>query len=289
MNRSALAGAILTLVATLFYSIQTAIVKAYASSLPPLSVVIFVQSALSMILILPIMFRHGISPGIAALKTQYFRLQILRTIFSLALSFLLYYAVRFIPLVDAVLLANSAPLMVPIMAYLIYKQPINKKFWLPALVGFIGVLVILQPDVKIANTASLLAFAGAVCIAISLVLVRHMPHDSSDTIAFYFFALSTVFSGIIAYNQWQPFKLQLWTPMIVIGVTYFLFQYLVTCALKLANPRLVGSLLYSSVAYSVLISALVWHRIPNLISYFGIALVVISGIACIQIEAKAKD
>ena len=112
MQNKLLLGVLFALIGALFYSIQTAIIKDTAAILPPLPVIVFVQSLISFILVLPIIFKHGLQKGVAIFKTKRIPLHILRTIFSLMISFSLFYAVQFMPLTNAMLLANTVPFVV---------------------------------------------------------------------------------------------------------------------------------------------------------------------------------
>lgn len=282
-------GVLLGLLGTFFYSLQTAFVKEFSSTLPSLPMIIFIQCSVAFLLMLPIMAKPIKNHGLTALKSHHLFLQILRAIFSLLLSFFLYYAVKFIPLVDAILLANASPLVVPFVAYAFFCEKINKRFWLPVIMGFIGVIVVLHPGDQIINFASIFAFAAAICAAISLVVVRHATQDSTNISSFYFFLLSTIFSGVIVLFYWEPITLDNLAVMVTIGICFFLFQYLVTFALKLTNAMLVSTLLYANIIFSAIMADLIWHETLSLHTYIGIALIVIGGYFCIRVENTPKS
>ena len=288
MKHQVILGALLGLLGTLFFAFQTVLVKAFAATLPPLPVVIFIQNSVALACILPFMFSHSFNEGLKAMRTLHPWLQTLRAIFSLSLGFLLYHAVQRIPLVDAVLLANTTPLIVPLIAFLFFSEKITPRFWLPAIIGFIGIIIVLRPGIQIVNTASLFALGAAVCSATALVLVRHAKYDSPNTSSFYFFLLSAVISGVIAAFYWKSFTQNSAKIMISIGICFFLSQYFITCALKLANARLVGLLLYTNIAFSAILAAVIWHEYPAIYTYIGIALIVMSGIFCIRVESVSE-
>lgn len=288
MKNKLFLGAILTLVGMLFYSIQTAIIKVEMPILPPLPVVIFIQSVTALLFVFSLMFRNKKSI-LNILHTRQLGLQLMRTVFSLIISYTLFSAVQHIPLVNAMLLANTAPLMVPFLAYFFMSQPINHRLWLPMLIGFLGVAFVLHPDGHIFNPFSFLAIIAAVMMASSILAVRKLAKtDSSETITFYFFLFSAIFSGIAAIYFWVPMTLHMWIATISIGILYFFSQYALTQSLHYANAELVSALLYSNIIYSVIISFLFWGTFPTWLTIFGTLLVMLGGVLCIYEEYRKK-
>ena len=151
---------------------------------------IFPEYCFVFLLILPLIFKQGYQPALNSLKTKNLNKHILRTIFSLGISYFLFSAVKFIPLVDAALLVNTAPLMMPFLGLIFLSQKINHRLWLPLIIGFIGVVLVLHPNGEVFQTASLLALAAGVCMAASIMLVRQTSQtDSALTNAFYYFLI----------------------------------------------------------------------------------------------------
>jgi drug/metabolite transporter (DMT)-like permease len=278
-------GVLISLLCAFFYSTQTALVKNMADILPPLPIVIFMQSLIALLLLLPFLFKKGLPHILAVVKTKNPGLQFLRAFSSLSLSYLLFYSVKFIPLVNAMLLINTSPLIVPFIAYFFMSQRINHKLWFPIAMGFIGVMIVLQPDARIFNWASLLDLVGAVCMAVSMLLVRKTSAtDSSDTTTFYFLFFATCMSSVVSIPFWQPMTANMWMPLFAIGGLYFLVQCTTTYALKFANAQLVSTLFYSNIIFAAILSQLLWHTFPSSTTWVGVVLIVAGGILCIRAE-----
>jgi drug/metabolite transporter (DMT)-like permease len=290
MKNNLFLGVLLSLFGALFYSVQTSVVKGQGIGLPPLPVVIFMQSLIALALMLPLVFKGGVGKARQKLATNKLGLHVLRALFSLGISFLLFYSVRYIPLVNGLLLANTAPLIVPFIGYFFLSQKINHKLWVPILVGFAGVLIVLHPDERIFNPASFLAMGAAVCMSLSLLTVRQLSAtDSSEAITFYFFLFSTLISGAIAIKFWVPLTVRMFDVMTIIGILYFLTQYTMSYALRFSNAQLVGALFYANIIYAAIISQVVWHILPSMLTFAGMLLVVIGGILCIRVEQQVKQ
>jgi drug/metabolite transporter (DMT)-like permease len=174
---------------------------------------------------------------------------------------------------------------VPFVGYLFFSEKINHKLWMPVLLGYAGVAIVLNPDSNFFNPAALLAFGSAIALAFTVQVVRKLTAtDSITTITFYFLIFSTLLSGIISIPFWQPVSTAQLIIMAEIGALYFSSQYLANASMKYANPQLISSLMYSNVIYAAIISLLVWNILPSLHTVIGIILVVVGSIACIRIE-----
>jgi drug/metabolite transporter (DMT)-like permease len=277
----------MTLISTLSYAILTAIVKSQSTAIPT-PVIIFIQSLVTLILILPIILKSGIQSAKTALHSCFIPLHLVRTIFSLGISYFLFFAVSYIPLVNAVLLANTAPLMVPFIAYFFMKQKMNHKLWIPILIGFAGIILVLQPDSHLFNPATLLALGAGVCMASSMLLVRKTSKcDGSTTISFYYFFLSTIISGLVAIWFWVPLPLHAWLILIGEGVLFFIVQYALAAALQNVPPEIVSSLYYSNIIFAAIIAAIFWHVALAPLVIGGIVLTCLGGILCIQVQSRA--
>src|SRR5258708_2723554 len=172
MKQNLFLGVTLSLFACFLYSLLTTILKTQADILPPLPVVIFLQNLVSLLLILPIIFRKRHAKQF--LITNRVKLHFLRSIFSLLISYLLYYGLAYIPLVNAMLLSNATPLIVPFIGYLFFAEKINHRLWLPVLIGYAGVALVLNPDSRMLNPGALYAFGSAVSLAFTIQCVRKL-------------------------------------------------------------------------------------------------------------------
>lgn len=289
MKNHLILGAFLSLLGAFFYAAQTALVKLFAHDMPPLPVVIFVQSAIALIFMLPLIFRKGFRGSHKRLATKRLPLHILRALFSLGISFLLFYAVTVIPLVNAMLLVNTSPLIVPFVSYIFLGEKMNHRLWIPVLIAFAGVACVLHPHGNLFNPAMLLALGAAICMSVTLLSVRKLSHtDSSETISFWFFLLSTLISGIIALFFLKPISLFALGVMSLIGLLYFLTQYTMANALKYANAQIVGALFYATIIYATFFSVFINHIIPDSLTKYGIILVMTGGIMCILTERRSQ-
>src|SRR5438046_8952940 len=76
------------------------------------------------------------------------------------------------PLTNAILLSFSAPLWMPVIAWLVSRQKASTATWLGAAIGFVGVVLVLQPHHHRFNVGTLFALAAALLLAVAMMSVR---------------------------------------------------------------------------------------------------------------------
>ena len=283
-NKTSL-GILFTLASAFFYAIQAAIIKAVGTGIP-LPVLVFMQSFIALLILMPIIAIQQVKTSQNLFKTKVPILQFWRTLFSLGISYFLFAALHFTPLVDAVLLANTAPFFMPFILLIYAKQKIQHRLWLPLFIGFIGVIFILKPDTQVFNPHTFIALGAGLSMALSMMLVRKISaHDSSMTVVFYYFLFSSILAGIVSVPFWQPLSVTLILILLVIGVLFFLVQYLLALGLRYTHTQNVAVLYYANVIFAALISILIFGDKSSFISITGIVLTILSAIVIIKRQA----
>lgn len=290
MKSSYVLGIILTLISAFCYAVISAIVKSQISNIPT-PVMVFLQSLFTLLVCLPFAITQSKGHIGKFLKTEQIGQHFLRAIVSQAINYFLFLSIAFIPLVNAVLLVNTAPLLVPIIAYLIWKKKINHRLWIPMLVGFLGIALVLHPDPSHAfDIHSMLAFAGGVAMALSSLLVKRLrQRDDSLTISFYYFLFGTIISLPLAWYFWQPLSTHLILIMAGVGVLFFIVQYTLTIAIHHTSPELAMSLYYSYIVFTALLSWIIWRTPLSILAIVGIILTCTGGILCILEQRQSKS
>lgn len=249
--------------------------------------IVFVQYSICLLVMLPRVAQQGIS----SLATDRWKTHLIRGAGGWVSFFAFYSALASIPLVDANLLRNTAPLFVPLIIWLWVGIIVPRNRWIPLILGFVGVAIILrpQPGANGFDVAYLVGLSSGALLAVSMVGTRLLSHsESSGTIMFYYFALSFVLSTPLAIFNWQPIPLQSWPYLIYIGLSIFIAMWLYTKAYSYAKPSIVSPISYFSVVFSGLIGWAIWGHVPTLFSVIGIGIVICAGICTVYLGSKDK-
>ncbi len=277
-------GIFLIVVAFLCVAMMSAFGKAAANL--PTGPLVFFQNGISLLLFAPLILRHGTKE----LRTTRLSLHIVRALTGLLSQALFFIAVKNIALVDAVLLANAAPLFIPIVALLWMRTAIRPAVIASLLVGFVGVVMILKPSAELLkDPAALIAISAAAFSAVALVSVNRLSStDKSDTILFYYFFISTVATLPFAFMQWQTPQGNQWLFLLGVGVFMALSQLFIILAYKHATAAQIAPFNYSVVIFSGIIGWMVWHAALDMTALLGIVLVCAGGIASIVFTGKTQ-
>jgi drug/metabolite transporter (DMT)-like permease len=267
-------GILLTVLAFLSVAIMSALGKAASKSVSS-EVLVFFQNSISLVILTPWILRDGIEN----LRTEHLGLHFVRGLSGMLSQYFMFVALNFIPLVDTVLLVNAAPLFIPLITWAWLKQGIDGRLWLSLVIGFVGIVLILQPGGEVFSWATPLALVAGIFSAIALVTVGKLNiTEPSLRILFYYFLISTVLTAPLVIAKWSKPEPKAWIYLVGIGLTMAIAQLLLILAYEQASPSRVSPFNYSVVVFSGLIGWIVWNQIPNALSILGIILVCVGGI-----------
>jgi drug/metabolite transporter (DMT)-like permease len=278
-------GALLTTAAFFCVALVNALVKV-AGQYTSTGVILLAQNVICLVFITPVAIRGGV----ASLRTSRIGVHILRAVTGTACWYTLFVAITMIPLTNAILLTYSAPLWMPVIAFVILSQRASKATWIGAGIGFAGVVLVLRPADHHFNIGDVLALAGALFLAVALMSVRWLGATEPTTrILFYYFLISTVLVAPIAALDWQPFPAQGWIWLICSGFAQLFSQVLLVLAYRYASAVKVGPIVYTVIVFTALIDWIVWDHAPTLFVILGMALVIGGGLIAIRAKPDAPQ
>ncbi len=247
---------------------------------------VFFRNIFGLVMIAPWIVKHWPK----SIEVSNFRLVLIRSLSGLLNLCFIFLAIKQISLVNTTLLNNSAPFFVPIILWLWLKIPINHKLWPAIVIGFIGIALILQPDGRIFNTGAMYALLSGICTAVSLITMR-LNAKKEDLYSFllYFFLIGFVLTLPFAILNWSVQGLLPLLALIGIGVFSALGQVFLFSGLRHAKAHQLAPFTYSVVIFSGFYEFLFWGKIPPIIAYVGMALIIGSGIWIYLISRTPKN
>lgn len=284
-------GIFFTLLTALCYAIQTAFVK-HSSLNIPIPILIFIQSMISLVLIMPIIYKKYGTTFINPITFSIVKKQhLIRATASLGISYFLFFSLQNDPYFDSMLLYNVFPLLSPVFGFVILNQRINFQTVLFILFGFFGVLLILNPDKNLFSCASCLALFSAFCTALSVTMIKKISYeDDSLKSLYYYFLISLVISGLIIFifrnYQINANYTHILYLALFVGILFFMVQYFLTLATQFSNPIIVSVLYYTNIIFSLLISAFIFHEIILPKTIIGMVFIIIGGLGVIFFQKK---
>ena len=249
--------------------------------------ILFFQGVISFILNIPLALKH--KEAISSFSS--WGLVIFRTLCGYISFCCVFLAVNKTSLVNVVLLDNTAPIFIPIAAYFWLKSKIPGILWTGILIGFLGILLILQPGLDIFKQHGiLLALAAGIFLALIQLSIRLMAvKDHAYGILFYFFLMYAVLSTPLAITYWSIPSWDIALKLIACGATSFGMQLGFVKAFTYAKPTEIGPLNYSAVIFAYLMGLFIWNQDVSILSLLGIILVIFGGILTLYLDSHIQS
>jgi drug/metabolite transporter (DMT)-like permease len=264
--------------AAFLFAVMSVTVKLLSQSLPN-PMIVFLRSALSLVLLLPPVLRQGVGQ----LATRHLRGHLARGAAGMLAMYCFFFAISRLGLAEALLLNYSLPLFLPLVERAWLGEPIPRGISRPLALGMVGLLLVLQPGLGLFRPAALVGIAGALFAAVAQVGVRRLTLTESVTkIVFYFSISSTLIALVPAATAWSTPSVSAVPVILGMVAAGTLAQLMMTRAYQLAPAAQVGPFIYSSVAFAAGLDWLLFARRPGPASALGAALVVVAGVATLR-------
>lgn len=278
-----LLGVIFAVATSLVMSIAAVLIK-YSSATLSIESIVFIQYLVCLLVMLPWLAHKGVG----VLKTDHLKLHLLRGLSGWACFYFYYLALSQIPLADAAMLRNAAPLWVPVLLYLWKGESLALKRWLPVFAGLFGVALVIQPNGDNVSIWHLAGIGSALMLAGSMVTTRYLTvSEPNNRILFYYFLISTLASIPLALLHWKPIPNDLWPILLLIGLSIWLVMWLYTQAYRYANATVISPLNYLGVIFTGLMGWLFWDQLPTTWAVAGAVLIIGGGVAAVWMGRKS--
>jgi drug/metabolite transporter (DMT)-like permease len=237
--------------------------------------IVSVRYGTIVMLLLPVLLR-GRS---GSFRTSRPLLHGLRGLLLLVSSILFVFALEDLPLELCTAIGFAAPLYVTALSIPLLREQVGIRRWAAVLVGFAGVIVILQPGGTTFQWAMLLPLVSSLCWAIGLIITRLMRGtETAIAILFYSSLAGWLVSIPLAFPLWQAPTHFEWMLLIGLGAFNAVGQYLIIRAFMLASASLLAPFSYASIVWAVLLGFVVFDSTPNLTMTAGTSILIAAGL-----------
>lgn len=244
----------------------------------------FFRYLFSLITILPFMIPHGLE----AFKTKNPKLHFWRGVWGVVAISLFIFSLIKLPLPEVTTLSFTQPLWFMPLAFLFLKEKIHSDRWIAAIVGFIGIVIIVRPTSETFNIYALLPIAAAFCFGCLDILAKKMvTHKESTMTMLFYFALATTLAGLApAIPVWQTPTWNELFFLFLLGAGANLIQVCLFRAFAATDASSLAPFRYVDLVFSVLFSVLLFNELPTLHTMIGAAVIIASTLYLSYREAK---
>jgi drug/metabolite transporter (DMT)-like permease len=240
----------------------------------PVAQKLFFRNLLGVILLGAIIWYKGAKPlG----KKHHRKWLITRSIFGTLGVATNLYAVSHMNLADSTMLNRFSPFFVMILAVIFLKESIRKEHLYSLAAAFVGILLIIKPSFTVDALPALVGFSSALFAGSAYVVLRFLKDKEEPlTIVFFFSLFSCIVSLPLTLIQYQAPTAEQWLALTGFGLFALGGQYFITTAYKYAPAGEISIYGYVTVIFSALLGNLVLAEMPDIWSWIGISIVLLS-------------
>jgi drug/metabolite transporter (DMT)-like permease len=284
-------AALWLLASATMFTFTGVLVKTLGQTLHPFEISFF-RGLVALAVILPIFARTG---GIwAGMKTQIPVLQMTRGVVGSEARFLGFYAIVALPLAEAQAISFSRNLFLVPLAAFILSEAVGPRRAIAACVGFVGVLIMLRPNMWGGEAGMLLSLGAAAAlghaflVALATVLVNIASrYDGSVTLMFYTNTVSVTLIAIPTFFVWQTPNMQEFLMLVAMGILATASHNCFIRAFAMGEASVIAPVDYSRLIFAALAGFVVFSTVPDIYTIVGALIIVASSFYILRREAGA--
>lgn len=191
---------------------------------------------------------------------------------------------------SAILQAN--PLLVTLGAAVFLNEPVGWRRWSAILVGFCGVMLVIQPGGAGFEPPALFAVGAVLGLGVRDLATRLVPREtSSSQLSFLAFVVLIPASLILSFVTDQPFVVPTvldWLRLAAVIGLGAASYYAIVAAMRVGEVSFVTPFRYTRILFALCFAFVVFDEHPNRLMLIGTAVIVASGIYTLWRERKHR-
>ena len=207
------------------------------------------------------------------------KLQITRGLILVVANILFFYSISIISLTKALTLAFVAPLIVTALSPFFLGEIVGYRRWSAVIVGFVGSLIVIRPGLLDFNIATLAALGTGFFYGTYIIVTRKL--HTADTPLLTLLITGVVGAFILTVYMpftWVPPTSDQWLLMLSLGLCASLGHFFLILSLKYADASKLAPFSYFEIITNVLIGYYYFSDFPDLWTWVGLAIIVLSGV-----------
>lgn len=256
----------------LFFVLMSVCIKATGDHIPLFQVVFF----RNFFALIPLFFViYFLNLKIASINN--YTLHFGRAIIGISAMSLFFISIRYVPLVEMQTISFSSVFFISILSVFFLGEKIGYRRILAVIVGFIGVVIILNPGAALFSNYSFLPLIASFFLSIAVIFLKKILLTNNNILSVWVFtALCTCISLFFYNDTWiwpQNYDLLF---MVASGFLGFIAQICLTKSFQLADASLLAPLDFSSVIWSFFIGYIFFQEFITLNVFIGGLIIILS-------------
>ena len=238
---------------------------------------VLLRSVIAIMILLAIAPRFG---GIRTLRTKEIGWHVVRSLFAIGAMFGFFYGLARMPLVNALTLGYTAPLIVTALSAIFLDDKVGWRRWTAVVIGFAGVLVMLRPGRGELSFAAVAVLVAAFCYACQAITARRLGGTESTLALSFYVVIGPLIVSCAFFDtgSWLTPDLSGW--VLVVGAA--------TCSIvawvgfingyRAVSPATLAPLEYTALIAGAIAGFLIWGEVPDRWVIVGAMIIISSGI-----------
>lgn len=256
-----------------------------------LGVLVFARFAIQAVMLVPLVWAGGQS---LRLPHGLLGLTLLRTVLHICGIGLMFSALRYLPLADALAIAFVMPFIMLILGHFFMGEEVGRHRLAACAIGFIGTLLVIQPNFVDVGAPALLPLGVAVVFALFMMVTRKVARELDPirlqaisgmqavlimvpVLALLPVARGDFDFGLDAYG---------WGLLVALGAIGTLAHLFMTWSLRFAPASTLAPMQYLEIPVGTVIGWLIFRDLPNGLAALGICITIAAGLYVIIRERR---
>jgi len=279
-------GIMLMLGAWLFFSVVDTGAKWLAVAGIPAFQLAFMRYASHFAISIAVIAKGGMTTD--RFRTDHLWQLITRSLLLVSATLSNFYALQFLPLTVVSAIMFSSPVIVCFLSVTVLREQVGPWRWAAIILGFIGVLIVVQPFGTVFHPAMLMILYNATALALYALMTRKLSGVVAvDTMQFYM--------GLVGTLVLLPFALAVWTPpettwgvivLFGLGVMGWAGHQLLTTAHRFGTANQLMPFTYTFLIYVAIWGYLLFGTIPDAKTIMGAIVIMGAGLIIWKREQK---
>ncbi|MDC0348903.1 DMT family transporter [Alphaproteobacteria bacterium] len=256
----------------------------------------FVRSFLVLSVLTPYILK---TRGFSALKTKQPFLQVIRMFFSAGAMICFFYGYRILPISKASAINFSYALIVPLFAGVFLREKISWSRWGFLILGYIGVLIIINPVFETFEYGELIALVGVILLSSANILVKTLTKTDENLVLVFYSGVATsfllggyfVFSHFCSHTglpEWKSFGAEDGMIFILLGALSFAGQFSYVQAYRTGQLNFLAGFDYVKFLLSAIVGFFLFNETLESTTFYGALIILVCSYAITKEELRKK-
>jgi len=207
------------------------------------------------------------------------KLQTIRGLLLFFANVFFFYSISIISMAKALTLAFIAPLITTALSPFILNEKVGLRRWSAVIIGFIGSLIVIRPGFLDFNLATIAALGTGFFYGLYLVVTRKLHTADNPLLTLLLTgAVGFLLGSFIVPFIWINLTVNQWLLLALMGLFACLGHFFLILSLKYADASKLAPLGYFEIVTNVILGFYFFGDFPDYWSWFGLLIIIFSGI-----------